>query len=309
MLCYCSTNQMFTWLLIADEIQSPLSLFGTLVSVTSPFLPASCSQHENLCSGQNGLPNSESFLRAKTRAHAYFSRSPVTTSRLLGMSWEKITAHLTEQSFGSSPPTPSFNWTAKTRRGNRTCSGLHTEVLIDPELEQQAAGSSMSIFFRYTSLSKRKVPIRGTKSNKADDDYNGWLRLFRGHEKESWAEADVKALLQYIINCWLLCIVPIMNSATICRITLPAGPRNGVPVSSEDCSWVGVLGRLWVTGSISHSQALPVKPPNRWFLAAGSCQCRERCCTGSLWGSHMPSPSSRGQAHRAWSQPQYQCSY
>lgn len=148
MLCYCSTNQMFTWLLIADEIQSPLSLFGTLVSVTSPFLPASCSQHENLCSGQNGLPNSESFLRAKTRAHAYFSRSPVTTSRLLGMSWEKITAHLTEQSFGSSPPTPSFNWTAKTRGGNRTCSGLHTEVLIDPELEQQAAGSSMSIFFR-----------------------------------------------------------------------------------------------------------------------------------------------------------------
>lgn len=46
----------------------------------------------------------------------------------------------------------------------------------------------------------------------------------------------MKALLQYVINCRLLCIVPVINSATICRTTLPAGARKAVAGSWEDCS-------------------------------------------------------------------------
>lgn len=66
----------------------------------------------------------------------------------------------------------------------------------------------------------------------------------------------MKELLQCIINCCLLCIVPIMNSATICRTTLPAGAGRAEPVSSEDGPGVGVPGRLRVTGDAAHTHAL-----------------------------------------------------
>lgn len=54
-----------------------------------------------------------------------------------------------------------------------------------------------------------------------------------------------KELLQYIINCWLLCVVPVMNSAGSAeRPCLQGGTRNRGQVSSEGCPWVGVGGRL-----------------------------------------------------------------
>ena len=104
-----------------NEVQIPLRLFRIRVSLTSPFLSASCFQHETLSSLEDGpltlapaptptfplykplspleyhttmlssgLPNSESSLGAKTRTCAYSFRSPVITSILLDTSREKI---------------------------------------------------------------------------------------------------------------------------------------------------------------------------------------------------------------------------
>lgn len=71
-----------------------------------------------------------------------------------------------EQGLTRSTPTPLFDWMAETQRGKGTHSGLHTEVLIDPEQEHQDAGSSMSTFSAIPHCLKEKCQLEAQKVTK-----------------------------------------------------------------------------------------------------------------------------------------------
>ena len=59
-----------------------------------------------------------------------------------------------------------FDWTAEPQRGKGACSGLHVEVLIDPEVERQALGSSMSSFSDIPHCLKEKCQLEAQNVTK-----------------------------------------------------------------------------------------------------------------------------------------------
>lgn len=69
--------------------------------------------------------------------------------------------------------TPLLDWTTATQRDGGTRSGLHTEVLIDPE--HQAAGASMDMFSTIFHCLKEKCQLEAQKVTKlvmtVMDDY------------------------------------------------------------------------------------------------------------------------------------------
>lgn len=97
----------------------------------------------------------------------------MTTSILLVPPRETTPEIQQEQGLTVFDRTPLLDWTTETQRDKGTRSGLHTEVLIDPE--HQAAGASMDMFSTILHCLKEKCQLEAQKVTKlvmtVMDDY------------------------------------------------------------------------------------------------------------------------------------------